>query len=214
MTYSLSITPWFTSWSKAKSATATRRIEQQHDKIMTWKPFLHYWPWIKRCTNCKDAGDLRFHDAQIKACIIRKKLLVIYSNINLVSISSNKGVPPVQCQTITWTKNWFSSTELLLRGTNFSEILINFSFQKIHVNVYSAKCQPFNSGHVVLFCLHYGTESSLCLWGHIDCSLDWYLHSVSHVMQTWMPSISLNLQEILEGSMSVSLKLPLISGPQ
>ena len=67
MTYSLSITPWFTSWSKAKSATATRKIEQQHDKIMTWKHFLHYWPWIKRCTNCKDAGDLRFHDAQLKS---------------------------------------------------------------------------------------------------------------------------------------------------
>ena len=71
-----------------------------------------------------------------KACIIRKKLLVWYSNINLVSISSNKGVPPVQCQTITWTKNEFSSTELLLRGTNFSEILINFSY-KDYKNLYN-----------------------------------------------------------------------------
>ena len=56
--------------------------------------------------------------------------------------------------------------------------------------------------------------SSLCLWGHIDCSLDWYLQSVPHVMQTWRPSISLNEQEILEGSKSVSLELSVIFGPQ
>ena len=65
-----------------------------------------------------------------------------------VSIVSGNGLPPLQCQAITWT-----NTDLLWMrplGTNFSEIWIEiqkFSFTKMHLKMSSAKWRPFLITH-------------------------------------------------------------------
>ena len=69
----------------------------------------------------------------------------------LTTIGSDNGLSPSRCQSIIWTNAWI----LLIRpsGTNFSEILIEidvFSFNKMHLKMSSAKCQPLYFGLNVL----------------------------------------------------------------
>ena len=62
----------------------------------------------------------------------------------IIIIGSDNGLSPGRRQAIIWT----NAGILLIGpwGTNFSEILIGvhtFSFKKIHLNMFSAKCRPF-----------------------------------------------------------------------
>ena len=64
-----------------------------------------------------------------------------------VSIGSGNGLPPVQCQAITWTNT--DSWSIGPLGTNFSEIWIkiqDFSFMKMHFKMLSVKRRPFCPG--------------------------------------------------------------------
>ena len=70
---------------------------------------------------------------------------------NLTIIGSDNGLSPGRCQAIIWTNDVILWIRPL--GTNFSEILIKFltfSFEKMHLNVLSAKWRPFCLGLNVL----------------------------------------------------------------
>ena len=69
--------------------------------------------------------------------------------VNWVIIDSDNGLAPAWCQAIVWTDVDLLSIGPL--GTNFSEIKIktqNFSTNKIHLKLSSAKCLPSYSGFI------------------------------------------------------------------
>ena len=71
----------------------------------------------------------------------------IYASMNCVSITIDNGLSPVRHHAIIWTNAGFSSIGPL--WTFFCKILIkmqNFSFIKMHLKMYSAKCRPFCPG--------------------------------------------------------------------
>ena len=95
----------------------------------------------------------------------------MYAAVNQVSIGSNNGLSPIQCQAIIWTNAGLLSIGPL--GTNFSAILIktqNFSFTKMHLKISSAKSRPFCAGGDELM-VNQGCEKSylellrICLSG-------------------------------------------------
>ena len=64
----------------------------------------------------------------------------IYASVNQVSIGTDNGSSPFQCQAIIWTNAALLSNGLL--EINFSEIWIEillFSFKKMHLKMSSAK---------------------------------------------------------------------------
>ena len=68
----------------------------------------------------------------------------IYVSVNWVSIASDNGLSPSQCQAIIWTNAGILSIGPL--WTNFNEISIKihiFTFKKIHLKMSSWKWQPF-----------------------------------------------------------------------
>ena len=73
----------------------------------------------------------------------------IYALVNWASIGLGNGLLPVRRQAITWT-----NADLVLKGTlrtNLSEIRIkiqNFSFMEMHLEMLSAKWQPFCPGEM------------------------------------------------------------------
>ena len=75
----------------------------------------------------------------------------IYASINMAIIDSDNGLTPNRRQAIIWT----SAGILLIGplGTNINEIQIKikqFSYQKIHLKMSSAKCLPFCLGLSVI----------------------------------------------------------------
>ena len=65
----------------------------------------------------------------------------------LTTISSDNGLSPVRCQSITWTCAGLLSIELL--ETSFSEIwirILSFSFKKMHLKCHLPQWRPFCPG--------------------------------------------------------------------
>ena len=101
--------------------------------------------------------------------------------MNCVSIGSNNSLPPEKRQAIIWTNATVMSFEPL--GINFSKIWVKiakFSFKKMHLEMSSAKRQPFCLGLNVLILQFYMGPN----FGHHSdwrsLRKEWYQPTSSH----------------------------------
>ena len=141
---------------------------------MTWKHFLHYWPFVKgnqtrekwwgSGPGCWWVVDFDIKRFETSGWLTLRGRVTHICISKLTIIGSDNGLSPGRRQAIIWT-----NAGILLIGpvwTNFSEILIEiytFSLKKMRLKISFAKWRPCSLGLNVLML---SSNAQDCLWGN------------------------------------------------